>query len=72
MSPTSGRIEDLVMRVQDDFLETPRMALTLPAAQQLFCVDEVTCEAVLAALVEANVLTKTREGVYIRHFRHAA
>ncbi len=52
MSATHVRcgIEDLVVRIQADFLTTPWLALRLPAAQERFNVDEITCEAVLDAL----------------------
>jgi hypothetical protein len=33
MTATRDRIEDLVMRIQTDYLEHPALALTLPAAQ---------------------------------------
>lgn len=67
MTLTHGRIESLVMRVQSAFLDNPMLSVTLPAAARRFGVDEVTCAAVLAALVGSRVLTK-REGVYRRYF----
>jgi hypothetical protein len=67
MTATHGRIEDLVVRIQSDFLENPTLALTLPAAEQRFAIDEVTCAGVLGALVDARVLTE-REGAYRRYF----
>jgi hypothetical protein len=42
--------------MESDFLDVPKLTLTLPQAQQRFGVGEVTCEAVLGALVEAGVL----------------
>ena len=71
MTATRERLEDLVMRMQTDFLERPNLALTLPVARKRFRVDEVTCAGVLAALVDARVLTK-REGAYRRHFPRPA
>ncbi len=71
MTTTRGRIENLVMRVQADFLENPRLALTLPDTQKRFGIDEVTCAAVLGALVEARVLIQ-RQGVYLRHVPRVA
>jgi len=61
-----NRIERLVVQIQADFLDHPRLALTLPAAERRFGVDEVTCASVLGALVEARVLAH-REGAYVRH-----
>ena len=63
MTPTRGRIENLVMRIQTAFLENPTLSLTLPAAQRRFGIDEVTCAGVLGALVDARVLTQ-RDGAY--------
>ena len=62
------RIEDLVLRIEGEFLETPELKLTVPEAQRRFGVDEITCEAVLDALVDAAVLFKTGDRVYGRHF----
>ena len=66
MSATYAHIEDLVMRIQSDYLEHPTLALTLPTAQRRFGLDEVTCAGVLGALVDARVLT-AREGAYSRY-----
>ena len=71
MTPTRGQIESLVMRIQDAFLECPTLSLTLPAAQRWFSVDEVTCAAVLGALVDARVLIE-HGGAYRRYLPHAA
>ena len=55
------------MRIEGEFLETPELKLTVPEAQRRFGVDEITCEAVLDALVDATVLFKTRDRVYGRY-----
>lgn len=64
------RIADLVMRIESGFLETPELKLTVPEAQRRFALDEITCEAILEALVDAAVLFKTRDRVYGRLFPH--
>jgi len=66
MTRNQRRIEGLVMQMQAAFLEAPTRSLTLRDAQQRFGVDEVTCTAVLGALVDARVVN-TREGVYRRN-----
>ena len=72
MTATRSQIEDLVMRIQADYLEQPTLALRLPAAQTRFdLVDEVTCADVLGALVDAEVLTQ-REGAFRRYFPRLA
>jgi hypothetical protein len=47
------------------------LKLTIPEAQRRFGVDEITCEAVLDALVDSAVLVKTCDRVYARLFPHA-
>lgn len=71
MTATRDRIENLVMRIQTDYLEHPTLALSLPASQTRFGVDENTCAGVLGALVEARVLTQ-RDGAYSRYFPRVA
>jgi hypothetical protein len=58
--------------MQDDFLNAATLNLTVPEAKQRFHVDRTTCEAVLGALVEAQVLARTREGTYTRFFPRLA
>ena len=64
MTASCGAIGSLVVRMQGDFLETPGLTLTRRGAQRRFGVDEITCEAVLTALVDAGALTRTQEGAY--------
>ena len=67
MTPTRRHIENLVMRIQNAFLDDPALAMTLPAAQRRFGVDGATGAGVLEALVNAGVLT-IRGGTYYRRF----
>jgi hypothetical protein len=71
MTATRCQIEDLVVRIETDFLNSARLALTLPAAQKRFGIDERTCVGVLGALVDAHVLTQ-REQTYRRYFPRLA
>jgi hypothetical protein len=59
MSVSCGRIAALVMKIQNEFLDKAGLTLTLSQAQNRFGADEITCEAVLGALVDAKVLDKT-------------
>jgi hypothetical protein len=68
MTASCGRIETLVMRMQGDFLENPELTLTLPQAQHRFDVDDITCKAVLSALVDAGVLANVHGGTYVGRF----
>lgn len=69
---SSQALEALVMRMQDDFLKSATLKLTVPEAEERFRVDRATCEAVLGVLVEAQVLARTREGTYARFFPRLA
>jgi hypothetical protein len=64
------RIEDLVVRIESEFLATPELKLTVSEAERRFGIDEITCEAILDALVDAAVLFKTPDRVYSRLFPH--
>lgn len=72
MTSNSSWLGALVMRVQGDFLERPTLRLTLSEAQRRFGVDRISCDAVLGVLVDAQVLTRTRHGAYMRFFPRAA
>jgi hypothetical protein len=67
MTATCNQIENLVLRIQTDFLENPLLSLTLAGAQKRFGIDEAICAGVLGALVDARVLAQ-REGTYRRYF----
>ena len=61
-------LASLITRVQDDFLDSPPLTLTLLEAQQRFGLDRRICEAVLDLLVDAKVLIRTPHGAYARFF----
>ena len=62
------RIQDLVVRMQQAFLDAPAFRLTLPQARRRFAASAATCEAVLNVLVEAGGLSRTSQGEYVRRF----
>jgi len=68
MTATPNRIATLLLLIQNAFLDTPGLRITLPEARLLFGVDDLTCRAILGTLVDAHVLAKTREGAYVRQF----
>jgi hypothetical protein len=68
VSPRRRMIEDLVVRIENEFLATPELKLTVSETGRRFRADEITCEAVLDALVDAAVLFKTPDRVYGRFF----
>ena len=72
MTSNCRRIQALVMRIQNDFLDNPALRLTLPRAQARFGVDALTGDAVLGALVDSGVLARTPDGAYVRFLPRAA
>ena len=62
------QLHDLVVRMQQAFLDAPAFRLTLPQARRRFATSATTCEALLNVLVEAGVLSRTSQGEYVRLF----
>jgi hypothetical protein len=58
----------LITRVQEEFLDSPPLTVTLGEAQRLFGLEHRICEAVLDLLVDAKVLIRTPHGAYARYF----
>jgi hypothetical protein len=68
--PTRAR-EEVLRRVQGEFLEMPGLRLTEAQARRLWGLDEASCEALLGALVDEKFLFRTRDGAFMR-IEHAA
>jgi hypothetical protein len=67
MSPEPIRTNDEVLRrVQGEFLEMPGLRLTTPQARKLWGLDAAQCDSLLGALVDANFLFRTRDGAFMR------
>jgi hypothetical protein len=66
MYTSAVRVEDVLRRIQGEYLEMPGLRLTEAQAQRLWGLDRDMCAALLAALVEAKFLLQTRDGAYIR------
>jgi hypothetical protein len=62
-------IDEVLRRVQGEFLEMPGLRLTEPQARRLWGLDSVSCEALLDALVDAKFLFRTRDGAFMRFDR---
>lgn len=60
------RMDDVLQRIQGEFVEMPGLRLTPAQARRLWGLDRELCDALLATLVEANFLSKTRDGAYVR------
>jgi hypothetical protein len=65
-TPPRSQIDELLRRIQGEFLEMPGLRLTVSQAQRLWGLGPSVCDAVLAALVETKFLTRTRDGAFVR------
>lgn len=59
-------LNDLLRRVESEYHEMPGLCLTGPQAERLWGLDRATCAAVLATLVDRQVLRRTAVGTYLR------
>jgi hypothetical protein len=67
MRPNQSRpIDEVLRRVQGEFLEMPGLRLTEAQACRLWGLDTAVCDALLGALVDAKFLFKTRDGAFMK------
>jgi hypothetical protein len=59
-------LPEVLNRIRAEFVEMPGLRLTAAQAQRLWNVDSLTCEALLAALVETGFLYRDANGRYSR------
>ena len=72
MAPEQPRPhDDVLRRVQCEFLEMPGLRLTGPQARRLWGLEAAACDALLGAMVDANFLFRTRDGAFMRVDRAA-
>jgi hypothetical protein len=60
------RIDEVLQRIQGEFIEMPGLRLTAAQAQRLWGLERDVCDALLGALVDARFLTRTRDGAFMR------
>ena len=60
------RIDDVLQRIQGEFIEMPGLRLTPAQAQRLWGLDRTVCDQLLDALVKAKFLSQTRDGSFIK------
>ena len=60
------RIDDVLQRIQGEYVEMPGLRLTAAQAQRLWGLDRATCEKLLKVLVNDNFLSVTRDGSFVR------
>ena len=66
MAEINRGIQEVVRRVRGEYLEMPGLRLTPEQARRLWRLDELACDAVLGALVDARFLARTRDGAFVR------
>jgi hypothetical protein len=66
MSVQQQQFEDVLRRIQGEYLEMPGLRLTKAQAQRLWGLDRAACDAALGALVETRFLFRNRDGAYVR------
>ena len=60
------RIDEVLQRIQGEYLEMPGLRLTPAQAQRLWGLERDVCDAMLGALVDARFLVRTRDGAFVR------
>jgi hypothetical protein len=60
------RIDEVLQRIQGEYVEMPGLRLTPAQAQRLWGLERDVCDALLGALVDAKFLVLTRDGAYVR------
>lgn len=60
------RIDEVLQRIQGEFVEMPGLRLTAAQAQRLWGLERDVCDALLGALVDAKFLSQTRDGAFVR------
>ena len=60
------RLDDVLQRIQGEFVEMPGLRLTPAQAQRLWGLERDICDALLGALVDAKFLAQTRDGSFVR------
>ena len=68
----NARSAEIVLRLRGEFLEMPGLRLTQTQAQRLWGLDASTCSALLAGLMDAGFLFRTRDGAFMRVERSGA
>ncbi len=71
MKESNHATEEVLRRVQGEFLEMPGLRLTLAQARRLWGLDAASCDEALNTLIDAKFLFRTRDGAFMR-IEHAA
>jgi len=59
-------LEDLLRRIQAEFIEMPGLRLTRAQARRLWALDDALCDAVLTELLDMRFLVRSGEAAFVR------
>ena len=59
-------LEDWIRLVRAEYLEMPGLCLTREQVRRLWALDDLTCNALLTALLDTQFLRRTNSGAYVR------
>jgi hypothetical protein len=60
------RTDEVLQRIQGEYVEMPGLRLTAAQAQRLWGLEREACAALLDDLVSARFLVQTRDGAFVR------
>ena len=67
VTPTrSAELEEQLLRVRQEYVDTPNLRLTPSGAQRLFELPPLPCMAILEVLLGENFLCRTSDGLFVR------
>ena len=66
MAAQQQPLDNVLRRVQGEYIEMPGLRLTPTQTQRLWGLDRTACETLLGALVDAKFLLRTRDGAFVR------
>ena len=66
MAAQQQPLDNVLRRVQGEYIEMPGLRLTPTQAQRLWGLDRTACDTLLGALVDAKFLLRTRDGAFVR------
>jgi hypothetical protein len=59
-------VDEVLQRIQGEFVEMPGLRLTAAQAQRLWGLEREFCNTLLSSLVDAKFLEQTRDGAFVR------
>ena len=59
------RLENLLRRIQGEYLEMPGLRLTPAQAQRLWGLNKLECESLMHVLLDSQFLKRTRDGAFV-------